>query len=90
LEISSSRIGSAPDCSSFARACAEVSVNPPEICEPWEDSIPSVDRRRGDQLAVEPDREMLLGGFLGDARQLGFLPPVGDFLGHPLEHLLAV
>jgi hypothetical protein len=41
LEISSSLIGSAPDCSSLASSWAEVIVNPPEICEPLEESIPS-------------------------------------------------
>jgi hypothetical protein len=36
LEISSSLIGSAPDCSSCASSCAELIVKPPEICEPVE------------------------------------------------------
>ena len=93
LEISSSLIGSAPDCSSLARFWAEVSVNPPEISEPLVGVDPFrvlgvVDRRRRDQLAVEHDREVLQRGFLADARQLRFLAALGDFLGHPLEDVL--
>ncbi len=49
-----------------------------------------VDRRRRDQLVVEHDREVLLGRFLADARQLRFLAAVGDFLGRLLEDALAV
>jgi hypothetical protein len=40
-EISASLIGSAPDCSSSASSCALLIVKPPEICEPFEESIPS-------------------------------------------------
>ena len=40
-EISSSRSGRAPILSSRARSCAPWSVKPPEICAPWEPSIPS-------------------------------------------------
>ena len=39
-EISASFTGSAPDWSSCARFWAEVSVKPPEICEPLDASMP--------------------------------------------------
>ena len=70
-------------------------MKPPVISEPLEASIPLgycgvVDRRRGDHLFVEHDREVLQRLGLGDARQLRVFAAVGDFLGDPFEHRLAV
>ncbi len=94
-EIRASLIGSAPDWSSLARFWADVEREAAGDLRAGRGVdafgvLRVVDRRHGDQLPVEHDREVLQGLFLADARELGFLAAMGDFLGHLFEDGLAV
>ncbi len=59
-------------------------MKPPVISEPLDGVMPSGFAVKsmdgdGDQLAVEHDREVLVGAVLGDAGQLALLAAFGDF-----------
>ncbi len=96
-EIGESFSGRAPYLSWLASAWADLVVKPPEISEPDEPSIPGVlrevDLGHRDELVVQGDREVLVGGVAADGLAVGGddegLPALDDGPRDPLPLLRA-